>query len=530
MALAGNIWRTWAWLAISLAVLPGLRLAAEPQANWRTYTAVDGLRETRTTSVAVSPQGNIWVTHGDASMLSRLDGYNISTIPAPIGNLRIYESREGQLWSLYTDGLQEFKGGRWITYSINDIRAEFQSDLLRRVRLIPLQPIGRDRVLFLLAENLMEWNAALGRTRLVLEVSHTRLERFLDMTEASDGGAWITGRRGVVRISSSLSSTNGALAWKEHLFSDELRVENGLRPIEDESGGITLVADSLLTRKRVPVYFDGREAWQAIITMEDSIRKSWRGLDNSFWGLTINALLRLDMAPQSYVERQELGAGRFYDIAAETNGVFWVATVEGLTRHAPSLWHTPLEAQNINVMVHSLNQDAAGRLWCISANAMGMSQQQQWRLFGFEDESEQFTEPAGAPFFLPSGLVALNINNQFRLFSPKTEEFQTPTHPSNRELELVGQLKDGALVLKSVDARQPQVGYRLDTFDGRRFQHLMEASNTAALGSEVFFASTVGEETWVGGSAGLAVFRNRQWLNLMPEAAVFRMGRSAFLP
>src|SRR5262249_22635602 len=128
-------------ICLALLFLPGANLLAQRTGNWRIYRSADGLRDSLTTALTVSPRGRIVAKHGEADQLSILDGYEVTNVPSPGGgNYRVYENRTGQLWAIHPEGVQELRDGGWMLFPIKEIQAEYQSNLLRKVRQIPLLP------------------------------------------------------------------------------------------------------------------------------------------------------------------------------------------------------------------------------------------------------------------------------------------------------------------------------------------------------------------------------------------------------
>src|SRR5438270_4027036 len=97
--------------------------AAERTAHWRTFSA----GELPIVSVTLSPRGRVLACPNDSSSITILDGYSTRQLNLPENvsrPVRVYESRSGQFWTTYSDGLLVFKGGFWTRYLINDIRVE----------------------------------------------------------------------------------------------------------------------------------------------------------------------------------------------------------------------------------------------------------------------------------------------------------------------------------------------------------------------------------------------------------------------
>src|SRR5437588_3820115 len=95
------------FLGMAMVVL-GQASWGQRASNWRAYRMADGLPESSCVAVAVAPNGKIVARHFTAGSLSELDGYSIIVQPTPPGRGRVYESPGGQLWTVNSEGLQEF--------------------------------------------------------------------------------------------------------------------------------------------------------------------------------------------------------------------------------------------------------------------------------------------------------------------------------------------------------------------------------------------------------------------------------------
>ena len=209
---------------------------AERPSNWRLFKAEDGLKPTYSASVSVSPLGNVWVKHGDADLISVFDGFQIRTLPSPGHDyFRIYESRTGPLWSLYAGGLVLYIREQWVFHPVAEIRDEIKSDPLRQLRQIPLVPVDHNRILFLLSDKLMEYDAAAKQALVLKHVSETGLGKFFEMTEARDGGLWVTGAKGAAKFGGVVRHLRPGAACREYLVGDSLHAENLQKPFEEGS-------------------------------------------------------------------------------------------------------------------------------------------------------------------------------------------------------------------------------------------------------------------------------------------------------
>lgn len=498
--------------------------AAEKVSNWQVYKASDGLRESYSLNVTVSPRGNVWVAHREGDAFSWFDGYRIKTIPSPgAGNTRIYESRAGQLWSVSPEGLQEFRApnsgslplsqGAWVSHPIPQIAQEFQNEPLRTARSISLLPIEQNRVLFLLSDQLLEFNA--GEVRVLRRASETGLQKFSSMIAALDGGIWVAGQRGVAKIHGPLRAIQPIVPWTEYLLATNSPVQDLQRPLEDESGGLTVTADLAGESKRVLVHLKNGQ-WTVHDIPEENIRQAWRGDDDSFWVSTLKNLFVWRDNEKENVD--EVLAAQFLDVATETNGVFWVATSEGLYRYAPRLWRTPAPMERMTLPVHSTVPDIRGRLWFATARSLIRFANGDWRTFQMPENIQRSFQPTESLMVLTNGSLLMDLGGKILLFDSATEKFSAVSHPSGELVRPLGLLRDGNACIQVRSATGPPGGFRLESFDGRRFQPFLPAQTNLVADRELFFAySAANGDLWLAGATKLMRFRNGAW-EIFPES------------
>src|SRR5688572_534479 len=132
-------------LLIALALWSALSSgAAERVAHWRNFAA----GEAPIISVTLGPRGRVLACSGDGLAVTILDGYTNRQVSLPetvARPMRVYESRSGQLWSAYPEGLLLFQRGQWIRHPIPEIRLE----PLKPFHPIPIVPAEINRALFL---------------------------------------------------------------------------------------------------------------------------------------------------------------------------------------------------------------------------------------------------------------------------------------------------------------------------------------------------------------------------------------------
>lgn len=497
-----------------LVLLAGGASAQTPSsADWRVYKAADGLTESITTAMTVTPRGNLWVKHGEVDAVSFLDGYGIRHIPAPgERDYRIYESRAGRIWSVYTHGLMEFANDEWIRHPIADVHLEGESSLARSIRQIPLLPAEQDRVLLLLPDRLAEYRAIAREWRVLRWARETSLGRFIDMVPAYDGGVWITGAAGLAKLPGPLRQLRAQTPWVEHPLPAAMRTRDVQRPFEDDAGGITALAESNALNRRVLVHFDGTN-WISRAFQNGSLRFAWRDVEpGRFWGVTINALVRLGPGAEA-VERVAITPNQYYDVAVQPRGVFWLATLDGLMRYAPSAWRTPAGAAAFDSVVYAGIEDSQGRLWFATGAGLLVAQDGQWRQHAWPDGFEPLFRVRDGLFLVGENQIAISVAEQLWVFTPDTGKLKQVEHPSGRHLRRVlRQWSNSTLCLETAASGASSNEYQFELYDGRGFREWVGAPPAVDLGSELFFlAEAQNGDVWLGGSSGAALWRDGHW-------------------
>jgi signal transduction histidine kinase/ligand-binding sensor domain-containing protein len=504
--------RIYGLVFLALVIVGTPSLQAQPSYSWRVYNASDGLKESFATAVTIGPRGTVWVKHSETEAISSLDGYSVSNIVASAsGAHQIHESRSGQIWAIYTDGIQEHREGQWIKYPVAEIRAENQTNLLRRVRPISLLPAEVEHVLFLLSDRLMEFNGASRQASVLRRVQDTKLGRFLDLSAARDGGAWLSGSRGVAKLPTPIRKLTAQTEWTEFLVDESLQVQNLQRPFEDDEQHLTAVADSLALNRKVLVYFDG-QSWSSQFIPGENIRLAWGGLEATFWAMTIKSLFHFPAGQRQVVEKESFSTGQNFDAATDLKGVFWLATSEGLLRWAPLPWRTPPGVAGINSLVTGITEDAQGRLWFVSADDLIVKEAGRWTTYALPKEGETSLQKRTPLVALPSGQISFNLNDRLLLFTPKTREFAYVAHRSGRSVKLIGKLKDGRICVQTYEQDPDLGGMTVDAFDGLSFEPFLTLpENWKGANELLFLHETQNGDVWVGGTAKLGFYHQEEW-------------------
>ncbi len=476
----------------------------------------DGLAESACISVSLAPQGRVLARHLKSASISQFDGYTVTTIPGPdAGNSRIYESPGGQLWTVVAEGLQEFRSGNWLLHPLPEIATEFRARLPRVIDPVPLCPVRQGVVLFLLPDRLLEFNTEAPdhpRVETLLAAAQTRLAKFSGLTLARDGGLWIAGARGLVRISGPVRNLRRDSEWHDFVLSESLRITNLQEPQEDEEGVVTALAESTVDRQKALAHFDGQH-WTTEAIPVEKVRHAWRGPERTDWASTIDSLCEWEPGGREAIESEEGTVSQYYDVAVEPGGGFWPASSEGLFRYAPYTWRCPAAARNIHSPVHGLTGDEVGRLWFASGSTLHSLLNENRRECPLPLATSNGAPSVRALFHLKNGSLLIEAGDRRFQFDPTTAAFTVVrSRLDSGLLRPLGLLKDGRLCFQTVEAAAAEQAVRLEAYDGATFEPFALPPLKLGPGRvlSAFFAAQNGD-IWLSGDRGTARYHDQKW-------------------
>jgi signal transduction histidine kinase len=498
-----------AWLALVMTA-HGQRVS-----NWRVYKKADGLPESACESVTLGLNGKILTTHRHAASAAELDGYSITNFPLPGPDaLRVSETPSGQLWALTRTGLQEWKDNAWLPHSVPEIAEELKSGV-RAGEVPSFFPIKQGRVIFLTANALMDFNSEdpdRPQTRQLRAANASQMGKFLGMCIARDGGLWISASNGLAKVSGPLRNLGADGEWREHSAPDSLPARNFREPFEDDTGGIFCVAESSTNSQKFVVHFDG-ENWTVLPAGSKSITHAWRGPGKIISAMTDDSLLTLDENRRELRESDELSARQFFDVAVEPAGTFWLATSEGLFHCALTTWRSPHLAQTITPPVDCLAEDSQGRMWFVAGNELHSIAGDVHHAYPLPDALTQDPQKAHALFPLSDGSLLITTSDKWFQFSPDKARFSVvpPAHDVDRR-NAVGILSEGLFCFQSFAPGANDQNYRLEIFDGRKFQTFPHPRPQTVFGGNftALFTAQNGD-VWLGGEQGVAWLHDGKW-------------------
>ena len=493
---------------------------AQRSVNWRSYKLADGLPESGCIAISFSPQNKLFARHLSQSLVSELDGYNIRTLPSPeTGKSRVYPSPGGQLWTVVPGGLEEFQEGAWSFHAVAQIAAEPHGGPTHVIDPVPLVPTRQGRVILLLPDRLVEFNAETPEhehTSVLRTSDQTRLGHFLGLCPARDGGLWLAAEHGLAKIPGPIRNLQPQTEWREYRVPESLPLRDLKMPHETFDGGVLCLAEATTNSQRAVAFFDG-QTWDMWSSGSERLRQVWGGPERSTWAISIDSLFEWDASRRELFQNEEIYARQFFDVAVEPGGAFWLATSDGLFRYAPALWRKPALLRQLNSPVRCLAADADDRLWFVSGNNVDSLQNGRIEHHQLPTTGDHRLV-ARALYVLPVGTVVLAMEDvegseEDTLFELRPgglgfAAFDSGGHAG--KLRALGLLKTGSLCFHGLNAASHQGG--LFQYDGRELKRLQELAPGPPLGTNVLavFNARNGD-LWAGSETGTACYHENRW-------------------
>ena len=483
--------------------------------NWRVYTTMDGLPEPSCISVNVTPHGKVLATHLNKLFVTELDGYSVRILRMPeTGGTRVYASPGGQLWAPSQNGLLEFRDGAWISHVVPAITASF-SQSARRPMEMPLVPIRQGLVLALLPDQLMEYDTEEPdhpATTVLRRATQLQLGAFSGLCPAHDGGLWLAGDRGLAKVPPPLGNVKPDSSWVQYLAPAALQIDHLQDPHEDSSGMVTAIAEDSGNRQRAIVTFNG-ERWTRQDVGAEKIRHAWSGPDQTHWAASIDSLFQWREGEPGLSENEEVSARQYYDLAIQPDGIFWLATSEGLFRYAPPAWRSPRSLLSLHSLVRCLDRDGSDAIWFVSGACLHRLHGAEHQAYSFPRGFRRELETARKLFCVNEGLVLVETENRLFQFDAGKGAFAPiRARDGGAGFRILGAYQDGQACLQELDGSATNQPYRLKIYDGAKFLPLPAAPLEPVLGSSLSaFYRTRSGDFWLAGASGAALYHEGKW-------------------
>jgi signal transduction histidine kinase len=512
--------RTCWWLGLTVLawMLSSIPVEAQRSAQWRVFRAPDGMAESLTTLVAASSNGVVWVRHGNADVVTRYDGYEFKTYPAPEGIGRIRENDAGQIWATYAGGFQQLIDGQWQKHPVELMAAESRTNSARRLRPAPFLIGNGDQVFVLLRDRLLDYRTTSRNVSTVRDAPNGGIGMFNDFCRAQDGGLWLTGEKGVAHGRYVTQGTNRVWRWTDYPLPDSARVQGIVQPVEDESGGVVGIAELQGSEDRSIIYLS-RDAVSPTFVATGRFRRAWHVGAGVFWADTVDGLFARTAKDWIPVLAEGIIAGRIHDIAIAPGGVFWLATTEGLVRFGPTLWSMPSHPDEFNGPVHALFEDPHGQIWGISSQCLLALNRDGWSTYPIVGETELPFQPTDSLFNLADGRVVASANNRLWVYNVVAARFEEMKSPGGKPIRFLGRYRSNLFCVQVLESNEQSPRYHLELFSGRRFSAFPDPDPPTELGQELTLLMVARNgDVWLGSKLGIARYHNSEWLYFDPKA------------
>ncbi|RJP25127.1 MAG: hypothetical protein C4527_17515 [Candidatus Omnitrophota bacterium] len=505
--LIKSVWIVFFFLFSLISIQPSL---AQTPPHWRFWLAENGLRESCSNAVFVAPDGHVLVNHGHVDQMSILDGYTVANIPSPGVGVPVYESPSGEIWSVFGDGFQKYEyerditDGRWIRYPIQPNGSSILSFF----------PISDNQIWYIHADRMMRYHCDAHQTQVMVNAVETKLGSFIDMIHSREGGIWIAGIHGLARGQSDETDSD-SFVWKEYVLPQTLQISNLNHLQECDTGILFATAFSSEFQRHVLIQFTDGE-WKIVFTdPQNDVAAGWGGFQGQFWIFQNPfALFFHENHHCSRVETTKVLSRDLIDLHTQPNGIFWMATSEGLARYAPATWRTPANMPRPDTVVHAIREDQTDAVWFAMKDHLACWDHENWTLHllppGHQTQ-ELLTEDMT---FLPDGQIALLSTNDLLLFHPQTGQFKTVRHPESWKISLLSSGdKEGIWLLCSKGSQ-----FRLEQYNGRDFRTILAHESGQFFDENIrhIYRNRDGD-FWFAGLNGLVRYQNGHFHRFVPS-------------
>jgi len=532
----------------TLALSFGEKAQSQEPPHWRFWRSPEEGLSRLTIHLTLSPNKNLLISHSLVDTnASWFDGYQVRTLPWKESRLPIYEGPNGQIWALKLEdstgrfvGLQQYQYGNdvskgvWIDYPIPELYALPPFDGVT-VPDLPILPRDRNRILILVRDRLLEFDAATQSIRVLKHAIDTNLKRFLHIKAARDSAVWITGEQGLAKITLPAESPQGDVRWNEYCFPNELGVRDFLFPTESAQGEIFGSAYCDSTLRRVLVRFTGG-GWNILYQANgEDIVAGWRCIDGALWLLKGQAqappispllahpyldlsLLRIEDGLECPIKKKGELTGYILDVAVEPEGSFWLA-MRGVTRYAPPIWRTPQAVSDVVNEVFAIHEDPEGRMWFAERNQLVCFDNIHWKKYSYPTGIRVHGDTKYCLSTLPDGRQSvLTDRGFFMTIDPADEaaEFERVKHPEERRiLAMVPRRSDDRVWVVTGTAQLSDI--RVELYDGKTFVPVVREIQTSGLGKFKAVFETASGFLWLGGTGGVGILMDNEFRQYTPE-------------
>lgn len=329
----------------------GLLVWDERTGDVAKFASEHGLAENRTTSVAIGPDGAIWVGTASAGV-SRYDGTAWLTFTSANGlpgdSVRdLAVGADGTIWAATANGIGRYDGRRWFSYNRSRTLLQLPSNNVTSLALAP------DGVTIFAgtSEGVVQFN---GRSwNSLAQVGSEAINTVQDVAVTPDGRLWAATQAGLTLYDGS--------GWQIFTSADGLASEDVRRIAANPDGSVWLSYGEQglgLTRFELS---SGIPVATAVAPPHEQISAILPTTD-ALWLGSSDGLLRQDGAGgwQNFTPPHDIPANDLVDLVI-ADGQPWLATATGVSRLSATGWEVVNGVPE--TAVSSLTLDNSGQPW-----------------------------------------------------------------------------------------------------------------------------------------------------------------------
>lgn len=486
--------------------------------NYRTWATKDGLFTFFCQTMEIAQDGTIYVVHDFFNNMSILDGFSVRWIPSPMGNNydnppRVIKSHTNQIWANHPEGIQLFQDNNWTLFSLPELQPAWTAldiKVWAYQQLPYFAPFDHNRIITINAEQIFEFNATDSTLHTLKSAQDTGLEAFISIQRSKQDGFWITGTKGMAKITIDSSVHPCSIQWEEFLLPNELPVTWIGRVFEFQSGQIYVETFDTRMKQNILLQFTESQ-WikktMAPLPEEFNRREVWPGIDGSLWCFSNRKLYHLINNRSQIFENMH-----YRDFTVESNGVFWLATTLGLKRFAPQPWQIDSRFQVENGMrKNGLYVDPNNRFWILDAVGVHhMKDGQIIRTYPWPSQLA-FKVPVSSMAMLPDNRLALADQEYILLLlDPDTGHFQLVSHPDpDKSFLKITRLSSNEVVV--IINKQGDINNGYEEFDGEQFTPFIETVHRKQYGLNYDITRVRNGDLWITTTNGVIRYRNGKY-------------------
>ncbi|MEW6236402.1 MAG: ATP-binding protein [Candidatus Omnitrophota bacterium] len=514
----------------------------------RYWTVEDGLGESFSTGISVGPSGKVYVNHGPVGVITILDGYRVTNIPMPNALVRLNEAPDGSIWTFATDegynaitGLYQYKNNRWTRYEQSGLNLSIHSEMhyisnmlfiyrfLTRQLLVPRR---ENRVVVLVPDRQMEFDAATGRSSIVLSATDMAIGSFSEIAAAGENAFWAAGTKGLIKFNLPDNDSAVSTNVEKFPFGNLINAQEIQSLTQTDDGAIYCVAAVKSSSQTAVLRFDGDWRIERVYS-ENPVLAGWRDSEQRLWSIRYandhGSLFYEEMGEEHQIECGDWEwSGYFLSFALDKKDAFWIGQSNSLTRLAPPLWK---QAQNLlggDISIKGFFKDRQGRFWFGREKSLAFLDKEGIHEFSLEkaldDTIGSFYE-VNAAQLSDNRIVFFNLKNPQKLFlfDPATGILREH-HQTQRTFFYLYPNRDGTVW--AVTGKENSSRY-VETFDGERFQTQIEITDLPGIYYLIFEAAN--NDLWISSHDRMGLYRNGIWRLIDEKDGYTRKGAMSFL-